>query len=68
MANVDGNYVNATVVSNSNGKKLKIKFADKEIIEKVGKNTIIYNINKVKKVKKIKIIRILRTIIIRIIM
>ena len=52
MANVDGNYVNATVVSNSNGKKLKIKFADKEIIEKVGKNTIIYDINKVKKVKK----------------
>jgi len=36
MANVDGKYVNATVVSNSNGKKLKIKFADKEIIEKVG--------------------------------
>ena len=50
MANVDGKYVNATVVSNSNGNKLKIKFADKEIIEKVGKNTIIYDINKVKKI------------------
>ena len=48
MANVDGKYVNAIVVSNSNGKKLKIKFADKEIIEKVGKNTIVYDINKVK--------------------